>query len=228
MSSTSLKPRILVVEDESAIRIGVCDLLAFHGYHPIPAADGEEGLRISRCEHFDLALLDVMLPGLSGFDLCATLRERSPYLPILMLTAKGSEDDVITGFERGADDYIIKPFSTRELPVRIQALLRRSGLLRNPAGPFTFGPWTVHADRLHAEQEQILVDLTPRELRLLALLHRERGRIISRRLLLAEVWDMPNPDGIETRTVDVHIAKLRKKIGPQLIETVRGAGYRYN
>jgi DNA-binding response OmpR family regulator len=221
---------ILVVEDEESIREGICDILAYHGYAPIPALDGEEGLEKASSSDPCLVLLDVMLPGIDGFTVCRKLREERPTQPILMLTAKGSEDDVVEGFRCGADDYLTKPFSVRELVVRIEALLRRTGKLESADGKFRFGPWKVDRANLRAETRQNVVELTSREVEILDLFLREKGRIVSRRTLLQEAWGMANVDDVQTRTVDVHIAKLRKKLGNEpsaSIETVRGAGYRY-
>ncbi len=222
--------RILVVEDEDAIRDGVADVLAYHGYRPVAVATGEEGLEHGRRDAFDLVMLDVMLPGIDGFSVCEKLRGEQPRLPILMLTAKGAEDDVVRGLQLGADDYVTKPFSIRELVARVASLLRRSGKLGGDPG-FAFGPWEIDGDGLRATRDGKTVALTAREVELLALFGREAGRVVSRRRLLREVWGMANVEEIETRTVDVHIAKLRKKIDlasaePSLIRTVRGAGYR--
>ncbi len=148
-----------------------------------------------------------------------------------MLTAKGSEDDVVEGFRCGADDYVTKPFSVRELVVRIEALLRRSRKLQPADGKFDFGPWKVDRTNLRAERSERVTELTSREVDLLELLLRDKGRVVSRRTLLQEVWGMSNVEAVQTRTVDMHIAKLRKKLGDEpsaSIETVRGAGYRYN
>jgi len=227
------KLAILVVEDEEAIRRGICDVLAYRGYDPHGVEDGEAGLREGLSNRYALVVLDVMLPGRNGFDVCRGLRERHPHLPIVMLTARGSEPDVLAGFRAGADDYVTKPFSVAELSARIEAILRRSGALRSPdEAPFAFGAWKIDPGRLCASRDDASVELTPRELSLLSLLRRECGRIVSRRRLLAEVWGVPNPERIETRTVDMQVAKLRRKLdagtGPgALIETVRGAGYRF-
>jgi len=222
--------RILVVEDEPAIRDGLCDVLAYRGYAPLAAATGEDGLREGRAGGFGLVILDVMLPGISGFDVCAALRAEQPELPILMLTARGAEEDVLTGFRAGSDDYVTKPFSLAELLARVEALLRRTDLRsRETLAPFSLGPLAVDPERLLARDAKGEIPLSRREVEILALLAREAGRIVSRRRLLQEVWEMPRPDRVETRTVDMHIAKLRKKLGRSraLIETVRGEGYRY-
>ena len=227
---TAPRPRILVVEDEPAIQRGLCDVLAYHGYEPAGADSGDEGLRQGLAGGFDLVVLDLMLPGLGGFDVCRALRAHDPRLPILMLTARGAEEDVLEGFRCGSDDYVTKPFSVSQVVARIEALLRRSGRGEPlPAAPFPFGAWRVEPARLVAEREGAAVALSRRELEILALLARERGRIVGRRRLLAEVWGCGAPERIETRTVDMHIAKLRKKLGEdgrRLIETVRGEGYR--
>jgi DNA-binding response OmpR family regulator len=227
---TASTPRILVVEDELAIQRGLCDVLAYRGYAPTGVADGEAGLREGLNGGFDLVVLDVMLPGRNGFEICAALRAHDPKLPILMLTARGAEEDVLNGFRCGSDDYVTKPFSVAELLARIEALLRRAQRVEPAAvAPFAFGGWQVEPERLGATRDGARIELSRREIAILALLARDRGRIVSRRTLLADVWGMTAPDRVETRTVDMHIAKLRKKLGGDghdLIETVRGEGYR--
>jgi two-component system response regulator RegX3 len=227
----SAKLAILVVEDEAAIRSGLCDVLAFHGHAPTGVESGEGGLREALGGRYALLLLDVMLPGLSGFDVCRAVRARRPEQAILMLTARGAEADVLEGFRCGADDYVTKPFSVAELMARVDALLRRSaGLAQPPPEPFAFGTWQVDPATRTAACRDATIDLTSREVALLALLAREPGRIVSRRRLLVEVWGLQHVERIQTRTVDMHIAKLRKKIEahePGAIETVRGEGYRY-
>ena len=222
---------ILVVEDEAAICAGVCDVLAYHGHAPTGVASGEDGLRQALANPFALVVLDIMLPGMSGFDVCRELRARRPEQAILLLTARDAEADVLEGFRCGADDYVTKPFSVSELVARIDALLRRSGpRLPPPPEPFEFGTWRVDPEERTASCRRATIALTSREVALLALLARERGRIISRRRLLVEVWGLRHVERIHTRTVDMHIAKLRKKIdthAPGAIETVRGEGYRF-
>lgn len=224
------KTPILIVEDEEAIRAGICDVLAYHGYAPSAAATGEEGLEQALRGDFAMILLDVMLPGVNGFEICRQVREVRPQQAILMLTAKGSEEDVVEGFRCGADDYVTKPFSIRELMARIEALLRRSGKLGGADEVFNFGRWEVDRANRQARVEDRVQELTSREVDLLAVFSREKGRIVSRRTLLQEVWGMTNVDEVYTRTVDMHIAKLRKKLDGEnesTIETVRGAGYRF-
>ena len=226
---------ILVVEDEEAILRGLCDVLAFRGYTPEGATRGDLGLEMALDSKIDPALvvLDVMLPGMNGFDVCENLRSARPELPILMLTARGSEEDILRGFRCGADDYITKPFSVAELVARVAALMRRSGhgpMDAEPPSPFAFGPWTIEPDNRTASKGTVAVELTARDLEILEVFARDKGRILSRRLLLTEIWGFPDPDRLETRSVDMHIAKLRKKLGAPddaLIETIRGEGYRF-
>jgi len=225
-------PAVLVVEDEESIRRGLCDVLAFRGYAPEGVERGDVGLRRGLARQHALVLLDVMLPGKNGFDVCRELRSALPELPILMLTARGSEQDVLDGFRAGADDYVTKPFSVAELLARVEALLRRSGAGAQDEAtpPFDFGPWQVDRQARIARRGAESVELTQLEASLAALFARERGRLLSRRRLLREVWDVADPDRIETRTVDMHVAKLRKKLdaaGDALIQTVRGEGYRF-
>ncbi len=231
MSNISDKRSILVVEDEEAIRRGLCDVLAYQGYAPNGIESGEEGLREALGNGYDLVILDLMLPGMSGFDVCSAVRAKLPAQPVLMLTARGSEEDILEGFQRGADDYVTKPFSVSELLARVQALLRRSGKLpREEQEPFAFGHWQVDPASQRAHCGERSVDLSQRELAILALFVREEGRIVSRRVLLREIWGFANPERIETRTVDMQIGKLRRKIEQATdssIETVRGSGYRY-
>ncbi len=225
------KLAILVVEDEAAIRSGLCDVLAFRGHAPHGVESGEEGLRRALAEPYALVVLDVMLPGMSGFEVCRALRTARHEQAILLLTARGAEADVLEGFRAGADDYVTKPFSVAELMARVDALLRRSGAPAEPApAPFPFGAWQIDPAARCAACDGLTIALSQRELVLLALLARERGRIVSRRQLLREVWGMRHVERIHTRTVDMHIAKLRKKIEAgrrAAIETVRGEGYRF-
>ena len=228
---TGSKVDILVVEDEDGIRDGLCDVLAFHGYQPRGEADGEGGLREAMTARYSLILLDVMLPYINGFEICRRVRASHPEQPILMLTAKGSEADIVEGFKAGCDDYVTKPFSLQELLARVEALLRRSGrLVENVSRSFVFAGWRIDPSELLAEKQGRTIHLSRREVDLMGLFDKERGRIVSRRTLLREVWALEHAEKINTRTVDMHIAKLRKKIdgpGRSCIETVRGEGYRF-
>lgn len=227
----AVSAEILIVEDEAVIRSGLCDLLALQGYVPVAVGNGEQGLAQARAKEHALVILDVMLPEMSGLDVCRLLRAERPTQAILLLTARGSESDVLDGFRSGADDYVTKPFSVAELLARVAALLRRSAATTaDPVATFVFGAWAVDPHQRTACSAESSVVLSSREVALLALLARERGRIVGRRQLLAEVWGMQHVEAIETRTVDMHVAKLRKKLaagGVDPIATVRGEGYRY-
>jgi two-component system response regulator RegX3 len=228
-------PAILVVEDEQAILRGLCDVLAFQGYSPEGVARGDLGYEtaLDPTRDFALILLDVMLPGMNGFEICEQLRAVKPDLPILMLTARGSEEDILHGFRCGADDYVTKPFSVAQLLARVAALLRRPGVPSEQAAvrePFVFGDWSIDPEERLATKPGQQVELTVLDLDVLSFFARERGRISSRRRLLTEVWGYPDSDRVETRSVDMQIAKLRKKLGVTeggLIETIRGEGYRF-
>jgi two-component system, OmpR family, response regulator RegX3 len=219
-------PRVLIVEDEVGIRRGLSDVLRYSGCEVVAVGDGRSGLDLGLSQPWDLVVLDIMLPQLDGVSVCAELRASGRQMPVLMLTAKGEEDDVVRGLEAGADDYVIKPFSVRELSARFNALLRRSP--RSSAGKLSIGPLELDVERSQVRCGEQCIQLTTRELQLLRVLALDAGRIVSRRRLLQEVWDMNNTELLETRTVDMHVAKLRKKLGQhgELIETVRGQGYR--
>ncbi|HBD09638.1 MAG TPA: DNA-binding response regulator [Syntrophobacteraceae bacterium] len=229
VTNRKLKTRVLVVEDDPAILNGLVDVLVFHGYQVQGVEDGAEGLRSSLDGHYDLILLDLMLPNLDGLSICRAVRKAKPRQAIIMLTAKGSEGDVVEGFKAGADDYVSKPFSLRELIVRVEAILRRAGK--------TVGDEQVTAAGILFDGRNLLAsfqghtaELTRREMDIVVYLHQHRDRIVSKKELLKEVWGYPDPD-VETRTVDIHILKLRRKItalNPEstLVPTVRGEGYR--
>jgi len=223
------KARILVVEDDPAILKGLCDVLVFNGYAADGVADGTQGCDAALSGQFDLVLLDVMLPGMDGFSICREIRSKRPAQPVIILTAKGSEDDVVTGFTAGADDYVSKPFSLRELMVRVEAVLRRSG---KPMGDeqIRYADILFDGRNLQATFRDRTEALTRREMDIIVYLSRHRERIVSKGELLTEVWHYKDPN-VETRTVDIHMLKLRKKIasladGLTLIQTVRGEGYR--
>jgi len=223
------KARILVVEDDTALLRGLLDVLVFNGYEVKGAGDGGLGLKLGVDEQFDLILLDVMLPTLDGFSICREIRKKKPTQGIIIITAKGAEDDVVTGFKSGADDYITKPFSLREVMVRVEAVLRRTGK--------NLGDEEIHCRGIFFDGKNLLsriedqcVELTRKEMDIMIFLHRHKDRIVSKKELLIEVWHYADAD-IETRTVDIHLLKLRKKIAAligntPLISTIRGEGYR--
>ena len=226
---TQPKATILIVEDDPAILNGLMDVLIFNGYAVEGLADGNQGLSRGVGKVFDLIILDVMLPGTDGFTICREIRKNRPEQAIMMLTAKGAEDDIVTGFKSGADDYLSKPFSLRELMVRIEAILRRSGKL---AGDISVEINSIAFDgnNLRAVKGERRVDLTRREMDIVAYLYQNKNRIVSKKELLTQVWHYKDAT-IETRTVDIHMLKLRKKIAALIgdtpvIETVRGEGYR--
>ncbi|MDA3963320.1 MAG: response regulator transcription factor [Planctomycetota bacterium] len=223
--------RILVVEDEDPIRLGLGDALRFAGHEPTLVADGEAGLAAATSGDHDLLLLDVMLPGVDGFTICRKARSARPQVAICMLTAKGGEDDILEGFRCGADDYIPKPFSVQQLLARIAALLRRAA--PGTSARFQAGAVAVDSERLCASCNDKLAELTSRDVAVLACLARSPGRVVPRTELLTEVWGYARIAGVETRCVDMHLVKLRRKLkdglgnlGADLIETVRGEGYR--
>jgi DNA-binding response OmpR family regulator len=231
MTAANRKSRmsVLVVEDDPAILQGLLDVFVFHGYQVEGAEDGAEGLRKAMQGCHDLIILDVMLPNVDGLTICRDVRKAKPRQAIIMLTAKGSEGDIVAGFKSGADDYVSKPFSLRELMVRVEAVLRRAGKIVGDEQVTVAG---VHFDgrNLLASFQGRSAELTRREMDIVVYLHRHRDRIVSKKELLKEVWDYADPE-VETRTVDIHILKLRKKIhslSPEstLFPTVRGEGYR--
>ena len=223
---------ILTIEDDDAIRQGIVDALEFQSYRVLSAADGESGFQIAQEADYDLMLLDLALPGKPGFEILAEIRELRPTQPIIILTAKGQENDRIKGLSLGADDYVVKPFSIRELMARIEAVLRRSpGRPTNLPGVEIPGGFADFERRELRFGEKKRVELSEREVELLKYLVSNRGRAISRDELLASVWRL-NPKGISTRTIDMHVARLREKLSddakqPQVLVTVRGKGYMF-
>jgi DNA-binding response OmpR family regulator len=222
------KARLLIVEDEEAIRSGLVDVFVYHGYDVDTAEHGNDGLSKALSGQFDLILLDVMLPGIDGFEICNQIRQQDRQQPVIMLTAKSSDDDIVQGLTLGADDYVAKPFSVTQLVLRVQAVLRRSGVGEDAARQIRLNNgMAIDTENLCAGE----IVFTRREMDVLQYLATQSGRPVSREELLARVWGYANHMEIETRTVDIHIAKLRRKIeadpsSPQTIITVRGAGYR--
>jgi len=217
--------RVLLADDEPDILAPVCYALERAGFGTEVAHDGERALELARAERFDVVVLDVMMPRLSGLDVCRELRSESD-VPIVMLTARDAEVDRVLGLELGADDYVTKPFSPRELTARVTALLRRSTRGPAPSGVVRYGPIVIDAERHHVAVDGQEVKLTAKEFLLLQYLLQHRGRVLSRDLLLTDVWGYHYTGG--TRTVDVHIRRLREKI-PVLadaIETIKQFGYK--
>jgi len=222
--------RVLVVEDDSAIRRGITDALQFAGYEVLQAAHGNDGMAQGLRATFDLLMLDLILPGPSGFEILKAVRAVRPTLPIIVLTARGEEGDRVQGLHLGADDYVVKPFSVRELLARVEAVLRRSPERPNqvckvplPRGVADLARCEVRFDNGQRSE------LSEREVELLRYLAANAGRAISRDEILLRVWRL-NPKRMETRTIDMHIANLREKLHddpaePKVVRTVRGKGY---
>lgn len=223
--------RILVIEDEAAIREGLCDVLVYHGYAAESAGTGPEGLLKAQSGKFHLVLLDIMLPGMDGFEICDRIRSEDREQAIIMLTARDSDDDIIRGLKLGADDYVAKPFSIQQLVLRIEAVLRRSQAGIEQQRTIALPNITIDTENLQGTNSEGDVPFTRREVEVLSYLALHHDRPVSREELLAKVWGYGKNLEIETRTVDIHIAKIRRKIEatpaePQNLVTVRGAGYR--
>lgn len=225
------KRTVVIVEDEDAIRRAIVDALRMSGYEVVEAADGVTGLREAQRSGVDLVLLDLLLPKMDGFDVLAELRITHPALPVIILTARGSEDDRVRGLRGGADDYIVKPFSARELLARVDAVLRRSPERPTPVIRISGGDTMVDCARREIVREGgERVALSEMEADILQRLAAHGGRAVSREELLASVWGLRD-GGVETRAIDMHITRLRQKLGgkddtpPEWIVTVRGKGY---
>ncbi|MBX3178680.1 MAG: response regulator transcription factor [Candidatus Hydrogenedentes bacterium] len=225
------KQRILVVEDDAPIRRGIADALEFDGYQILQAGNVADGRQIALDAAFDLLLLDLVLPDGQGLDILADLRRAKPTVPVIILTALGQEDDRVRGLKAGADDYVVKPFSVKELLARVEAVLRRS-----PARPGEFNVLRIAGVTIDFERREARLpggaraELSDRELELLRYLAQHGGRAVSRDELLANVWRVDPRAILETRTIDMHVKRLREKLGddaahPALLLTVRGKGY---
>jgi len=231
-SKKKMTHSILIIEDEQDLALGVRDALTNAGFQAEVAGDGPTGLARLRAHPFDLVVLDLMLPGMNGLELLRTLRRERQDVRVLILTAMAEEDDLIAGFQAGADDYMSKPFSPRELVARVEAQFRR----RDSATPARArldlpGGISVDLARLEVYRKGQVIPMTPREGDILEYLMRHREKVVTRDDLLVDVWHYKSPN-VETRTVDIHIVGLRRKIEvdpakPQFIQTVRGKGYRW-
>ena len=222
---------ILIVEDEQKIRTALRDFLEFHGFEVSEAVDGLEAERTVAEEQFDLILLDLMLPKISGEQLCTKWRQEGLQSPVIMLTAKGQQKEKIAGLNLGADDYITKPFSLEELLARIRAVLRRTDPARAVGRCFKFADLDVDIAGLKIKRDDEETKITKREAEIIRYFAANPNRVISREELYKEVWNETMTE-LGTRTMDMHIAKLRGKIEPdspepQIIKTVRGVGYKY-
>jgi two-component system alkaline phosphatase synthesis response regulator PhoP len=227
---TTNDKRILLIEDEPGIVLTLTDRLAREGYSVDSATDGETGLERATREPFDLLLLDLMLPRMSGFDVCRELRRRGIETPVIMLTARGQVVDKVVGLKLGADDYVTKPFEMAELLARVEAHLRRAPASPHPVEGYAFGDVRIDFRKAEVTKDGAALELSAREFQLLKYFVEHRGATLTREELLNEVWgynSMPS-----TRTVDVHVAWLRQKIEPnakhpQFILTIHGMGYKF-
>jgi len=231
-TGAAVRRRLLLVEDEPSLVLTLSDRLVAEGYDVEAAGDGPMALALATGQLFDLILLDVMLPGVSGFDVCRDLRQRGIQVPILMLTARAQVVDRVVGLKLGADDYLTKPFDMMELLARIEALLRRARTpLADALGSYAFGDVVVDFRRAEVARDGRPLQLSALELKLLRYLIENRGKVISRDELLDRVWGYDA--AAQTRTVDVHVASLRQKVEPvasrpRFILTVHGLGYKFS
>lgn len=221
-------PVILVVEDDNAVRQGVVDALSFAGYEVISAADGREGMEKALRASYQLLLLDLVMPHYSGFEVLEALRKERPGQPVIILSARGEEAERVKGLTMGADDYVVKPFSVRELLARVNAVLRRSSERMVGDNSFQYDGGEVDFSRRVIQlADGDRKELSEREGGLLKYLLSNKGRAVAREELLQQVWRI-DPKNIETRTIDMHVAYLREKLGekgPDVVVTVRGKGY---
>ncbi len=224
--------QVLTVEDDAAIRRGIVDALRFEGYAAFEAATGDAGMELATSRSFDLLLLDVVLPGRSGLEILQSVRAIRPTQPAILLTARGEERDRVEGLRLGADDYVVKPFSVRELLARVEAVLRRSPERPREVSEVQVPSGTVDLDRREIRYvDGSRGELSEKEVELLRYLSAHSGRAISRDELLQRVWQL-NPRGLATRTIDMHITRLREKLrddpaAPRTVLTVRGKGYMF-
>ncbi len=223
---------ILTVEDDSAIRRGIVDALSFNGYKVLEAGNGNLGLEMAVRQVYDLMLLDLVLPGKGGLEILRTVRETRPTQPVIILTARGEESDRVEGLRMGADDYVVKPFSVKELLARVEAVLRRS-----PERPTDLDQVSIPSGIADFSRRELRFkdgsrcELSEREIELLRYLVNNPGRAVAREDLLANVWRI-SPDGLPTRTIDMHVVRLREKLRddpgqPKVLLTVRGKGYMF-
>jgi DNA-binding response OmpR family regulator len=227
------KPSILTVEDDAAIRRGIVDALRFSGYQVFEASRGDEGRDLAVARSFDLVLLDVVLPGCDGLDILRAVRQARPAQPVILLTARGEENDRVEGLQLGADDYVVKPFSVKELLARVEAVLRRSPERPREVSTVTLPGAVVDLNRFEVRfDDGDRTEISDKEAELLRYLVAHAGRAISRDELLRRVWQL-DPRGVSTRTIDMHVTRLRTKLRdsadePRLVLTVRGKGYMFS
>jgi len=226
--------KVLIAEDDAHIRNGLAEILQGEGYETLTARDGNEALALFKQQRPDFVCLDIMMPGANGYDVCREIRKGDATVPVIFISAKSEEVDKVLGLELGADDYILKPFGVREVVARIRAVTRRCMAAKSgeqPVAPFTLRDLEVSPAQLRARRGESAIDLSLRDVRILSLLHRNRGSVVDRDTFFNECWGldhMPN-----SRTLDQHISQLRKRIendpkNPEIVRTVHGVGYRYD
>jgi two-component system, OmpR family, alkaline phosphatase synthesis response regulator PhoP len=224
--------KVLLAEDDRHIRDGLRDILSAEGYETIVASDGREALRLFGAEAPHFLLLDIMMPGVNGYDVCREIRARDPDVPIIFISAKSEEIDRVVGLELGADDFIVKPFGVKEVVARIRAVTRRCmrrGRAQTP--PFTMADVEVFPAELRARRGDTVIELSLREVGILQLLHENAGRVVDRDTFFNRLWGLDHAPN--SRTLDQQISKLRRRIehdptNPRIIATVHGIGYRYD
>lgn len=223
-------PTILVIEDDPAVRTGIVDTLEYGGYRTLEAADGHAGMKMALQSNYRLLLLDIVMPGPSGFEILAALKKARPGQAVIMLSARGEEQDRVKGLVGGADDYVVKPFSMKELLARVDAVLRRSHERPSPAASHEIHGATIDLNESRISfPDGTTADLSEKESALLRYLIDASGRTVTRAEILRQVWNL-DPERIETRTIDMHMAHLRSKLGEKTascIVTERGKGYRF-
>jgi len=225
--------KVLIAEDDANIRAGLAEILAREGYHVVEAGNGNEALERFENERPDFICLDIMMPDLNGYDVCREIRKKNATVPIVFISAKSEEVDKVLGLELGADDYILKPFGVREVLARIRAITRRC-LAQAPTGKsatrFQMHDLEVSPVELRARRDGIVMDLSLRDVKILQLLHRNKGQVVDRATLFDECWGLSHIPA--SRTLDQQISQLRKRIevdpkDPAIIHTVHGVGYRF-
>lgn len=225
--------KVLIAEDDEHIREGLVQILEGEGYTTVAARDGAEALRLFEAEAPDFVCLDIMMPQMSGFDVCREIRKRDSDVPLVFITARTEELDAVLGLELGADDFIVKPFGIREVVARIRAVSRRCLRRRETQAeeaPFQMGDLTVVPAELRARRGEQVIDLSPRDVSVLRLLFERRGRVVDRQTFFDVCWGLQHVPN--SRTLDQHVSQLRKRIEvdarqPAIVRTVHGVGYRF-
>lgn len=225
--------KVLIAEDDPHTRAGLSEILEAEGYQVLNSPDGKEALRMFAKESPDFVCLDIMMPGMNGYDVCREIRRSDPDVPVIFISAKSEEIDTVIGLELGADDFIVKPFGVKEVVARIRAVTRRRFATRTNALPSSFrlGDLEVFPRELRARRSENTIELSLRDMRILTLLHENRGVVISRDTFFNKCWGLDHVPN--SRTLDQHIAQLRKRIeidarNPLIVRTVHGVGYRYD